>query len=152
LERKEGIVAGAAAALALYTLALIVLGPIVSSALTNRTISNTGSVKTIGVGIYQEQACTTSVSSINWGIVSPGSNVDKTVWIRNESNVPATLSKTTSNWNPTNASNYITLSWNYGGQTFSANEVIQVKLTLSVSSTIAGITNFSFDITIIANG
>jgi len=152
LERKEGIVAGAAAALALYTLALIVLGPIVSSALTNRTISNTGSVKSVGVGVYQEQACTTSVSSINWGIVSPGSNVNKTVWIRNESNVPATLSKNTSNWNPTNASNYITLSWNYGGQILSANEVIQVKLTLSVSSTIAGITNFSFDITIIANG
>jgi hypothetical protein len=152
LERKESIVAGAAVALALYTLALSMLGPIVSSALTNnRMISNTGSVKAIGVGVYGEQACTNPVYSINWGILEPGSSVDKTVYIRNEGNTAAKLSMTTSNWNPSNASNYITLTWNYGGQTINVNAVIQVKFTLTVSSSISGITNFSFDITITAS-
>jgi len=151
LERKERIVVGAAVALVAYTLALIVLGPIVSSALTNRTISNVGSVTAIGVGVYWDQACTNPVSTISWGVMPPGSNKNVTVYIRNEGNTAAWLSMTKSNWNPSNASNYMTLNWDYGGQILNANEVVQVKLTLTVSSSITGITNFSFDITITAN-
>jgi len=151
LERKEGVVVGAAAALVLYTLALGLLGPVVSSALMNRTISNTGSIKAIGVGVYWDQACTNPVSSINWGILEPGSNVNRTVYIRNEGNTAARLAMATSNWSPSNASSYIALSWDYGGQTLNASEVIQVTLTLSVSANIAGITSFSFDITITAS-
>ena len=152
MQRKEGIVAGAAVALILYTLSLGLLGPMVSAALRNQTISNTGSVKAIGVGVYWDQSCTDAVTSINWGILEPDSNVTRTLYIRNEGNTEATLSMVTSNWNPSNASDYMTLTWDYGDQTLNANEVIEVKLTLSVSANIAGITSFSFDITIAANG
>jgi hypothetical protein len=153
MERKESMVVGAAAALVLYTLALTVFGPLVSSAITsNKTVSNSGSVKGVGVGVYLDQACTNAVSSITWGTLDPGSNVNRTVYIRNEGNTAATLSIATSNWNPTSASSYMTLSWNYGGQTLSVNQVVQVRLTLSVSSSVTGITNFSFDITITASG
>jgi hypothetical protein len=151
LVKKESIVVGAAAALVLYTLALVALGPVVSSALTgSKTVSNAGSVKGVGVGIYSDQACTSAISSINWGMIDPGSNVNKTVYIRNEGTTTATLSMTTSNWNPANASSYMTLSWNYGGQSLNVNQVIQIKLTLSVSVSVKGITSFSFDITITA--
>jgi hypothetical protein len=152
LEKKESLVIGAASALVIYTLALVTLGPIVSSALTNTTISNSGSVGAVGVGVYWDQACTNSVTSIDWGVVEPGTNVDKTVYIKNEDNSAVTLSLTTSNWNPPNASNYMTLSWSYEGQSVSAADVIQVVLTLSVSANISGITSFSFDITVTANG
>ena len=152
MDRKEGIVFVASLALVLYTLTLSVIGPAASAVLRNRTISNAGSVKTIGVGVYWDQALTNPVASINWGTLEPGSNVNRTVYIRNEGNSAATLSKATSNWNPANASNYMTFSWDYGGQTLSVNQVVQVKLTLAVSQNIAGITSFSFDITIAANG
>jgi hypothetical protein len=152
LERKEGIVAGAAVALVLYTLSLSVLGPTVLAALRNQTISNTGSVMTIGVGVYLDQGCANPVTSINWGNLEPGSNVNRTVFIRNEGNTAATLSMTTSNWSPPSASDYMTLSWDYKGQTIAVNEVKQVKFTLAVSSSITGITSFSFDITIAASG
>ena len=152
LERKESVVLGAAVALVLYTLALSAIGPVASAALRNRTISNAGSVKTIGVGVYWDQALTNPVASINWGTLEPGLNVNRTVYIRNEGNTAATLNMTTSNWNPSNASSYMTLSWDYAGQTLSVNEVRQVKLTLFVSASITGITDFSFDITIAANG
>jgi len=109
-------------------------------------------VKGIGVGVYWDQACTNAVSSISWGLIDPGSNVNKTIYVRNEGNTVATLSLTTSNWNPTTASSYMTLSWNYDGQTLSVNQVVQVKLTLAVSLGVTGITNFSFDITITAVG
>jgi len=152
LERNESIVVGAAIALVMYTLALSMLGPVASALLANRTVSNTGTVKAVGVGVYWDQALTNPVSSINWGTLEPGSSVNKTVFIRNEGNTGATLSMTTSNWNPSGASSYMTLSWNYGGQTLSAGQVVQVRFTLSVSSSITGITGFSFDITIAASG
>jgi len=152
LERKEIVVIGAAVALILYTTVLGALGPVMSAVQSNRTISNAGSVKAIGVGVYWDQACTNPVASIGWGTIDPGSSVNKTVYIKNTGNNAATLSLATSNWNPTNASNYMTLRWDYNGQPVNANAVIQVKLTLSVSSAVSGITNFSFDITIVASG
>ena len=151
MERKEGIVAGAAVALVLYTLSLSLFGPVVSAALRNQTISNAGSVKAIGVGVYWDQVCTSTVSSIDWGIMEPGANVNKTVYIRNEGNALARLTIAASNWNPSSASSYMTLSWDYGGQILNVGEVVQVKLTFSVSSDITGITSFSFDITITAS-
>jgi len=153
VERKESVVVGATIALVLYTLALTVFGPSVSSVLTsNKTLSNTGSLKGVGVGIYSDQACTTPISSVNWGTIDPGSNANKTIYIRNEGNTAATLSMVASNWNPATASSYMTLSWNYSGQTLSVNQVVQVRLTVSVLSSVTGITNFSFDITITATG
>jgi hypothetical protein len=152
LERKEGIIVGAAVALILYTFSLSLFGPSVLAALSNRTITNAGTVKTVGVGVYWDQALTNPVSSISWGTIEPGLNVNKTVYIRNEGNTAATLSMETSNWSPASASSYMTLSWNYGGQTLAVNAVRQVTFTLAVSSSITGITSFSFDITITANG
>ena len=152
MERKETMVVGAAVALVLYTLALSAIGPAASAIMRNRTISNAGSVKTIGVGVYWDQALNNPVASVNWGTLEPGSNVNRTVFIRNEGNTAATLSMTTSNWNPSNASSYMTLSWDYAGQTLAVDEVRQVRFTLAVSSSISGITSFSFDITIAANG
>ena len=144
--------AGAAVALVLYTLSLSIFGPMVAAALRNQTISNAGSVKAIGVGVYWDQACASTVSSIDWGVIEPGMNVNKTVYIRNEGNLAATLNMTTSGWNPSSAWSFMTLSWDYGGQTLAVNEVKQVKLTLAVSPSITGITTFSFVITIAANG
>ena len=152
LERKEGIVVGAALAVVIYALALSMISQVMSLSQANRTVSNAGSIKGIGVGIYQDQNCTTPVSSIDWGFLDPGANATKAVYIRNEGNSAATLSKTTSNWSPSNASSYISLNWNYGGQTLTVNQVIPVVFTLSVSSSISGITNFSFDITVTAIG
>lgn len=53
------------------------------------------------------------------------------------------------NWNPANASTYVGLAWNREGQTVSVGSVLTANLSLSVSSSIAGITNFSFDMVIV---
>lgn len=151
VEKYDAIVAKATFALVIYVLALSTVGSVMSAMQTNETISNVGSVKGVGVGVYWDSACTNAVSSINWGILNPGSSKDETIYIRNEGNTTVTLAMTTSNWNPSNASDYITLNWNYNGQPFEVGEVIQVTLTLSVSSSIEGITSFSFDITLTAS-
>lgn len=86
------------------------------------------------------------------GTIDPGSNKTATVYLRNEGKAAATLSEAVQNWNPSTASSYITLNWNYAGQTLRVNQVLPIKLTLVVSPTVSGITNFSFDTMITAIG
>jgi len=111
-----------------------------------------GTVKAVGVGVFWDSNCTDPVSFIDWGMVEPGSMNNVTVYVRNEGNVAASISVATDNWTPSNASNYLALSWNYVGQLFDPLEVVQVTLTLTVSSSIEGIQSFSFDIIISISG
>ena len=139
-------------ALSVALLSLGILVTVAGSTIVSYVmISNTGNVKTVGVGVYWDAACTNKVSSIGWGAIEPGSTKNVTVYIRNEGTSSVTLSMSTSNWSPSSASAYISLSWDYSGKVLSPNEAVQVKLTLSISSSITGITNFSFDITISAS-
>ena len=115
----------------------------------NRTISSQGTVNSIGVGVYWESGCVNNISSISWGYIEPGSSKNVTIYIRNEGNIPMTLNMTDDNWSPSSASTYITLGWNREGNQIDADSVVETVLTLSVSSSIIDINNFSFDITII---
>ena len=115
-------------------------------------LSSVGTVKALGVGVYWDSGCSQTVSSIDWGSAEPGAVKNVTVYIRNEGNAPVTLSLQTANWNPPNAADYISLSWNYDGQTIGSNQVAAVTLSLSISSNIQGITTFSFDIVVVGSG
>lgn len=111
-------------------------------------ITNTGIIKALKVSVYEDPECTKNVTAINWGVLEPSDVALYTIYIKNEGNTPLTLSMTTNNWNPENAAGYITLAWNREGTKLNASSVIQATLTLTVSSNIAGITNFSFEIII----
>jgi hypothetical protein len=115
-------------------------------------LQSVGTVKALGVGVYWDSGCSQTVSSIDWGLAEPGAVKNVTVYMRNEGNAPITLSLQTANWNPVNATNYISLSWDYGGQAIGVNQVVAVTLSLSISSNIEGITTFSFDIVIVGSG
>jgi len=126
-------------------------GTVMGTLLGQVTLPNLGTVKAMGVGVYWDSGCSNSVTSVNWGTVSPGSTNDVTVYIKNEGNAAETLSSTAENWNPSGASAYMSLSWDYAGQVVDVGDVVQVTLSLSVSDTIEGITSFSFDIVIIGS-
>jgi len=116
-----------------------------------QSVPSTGNVKAVGVGVYSDSGCNNNVTSIDWGFLEPGTTINKTVYIRNNGNVPVTLNITTNGWNPISAHDYITLSWNREGYvlgTGQSTRVAQAFLTLSVSSNTTGITSFSFDIII----
>jgi hypothetical protein len=152
LKRNEFTVAIATLILLVYTLTLSVVSQVASQSLIDRTIGNKGSVKAIGVGVYWDENCTNEVSFIDWGVIEPGFSENVTVYIRNEGNSLTSLSMETTNWNPSNASQFITLNWDYNGQQINPNEVIKVTFTLSVSASIEGITSFSFDLVIVGSG
>ncbi len=107
-----------------------------------------GSVKGINIGIYLDQVCTTPVESIQWGSLEPGATANKTLHIRNEGDTNTTLTMTLANWNPTASPDYISINWNYTGQTLNINQVIPITFTLHITENIQGITDFTFDITI----
>jgi len=138
--------------IAIMGVAASVLGGLV---VTN-TVHNTGNITvsppppSVQLGVYQDSGCTTGLSSISWGTLNPGSTATATIYLRNEGNVPVTLSVSAGNWNPASASSYFTLTWNRAGYVLAVNASVQAVLSLTVSSSISGITSFSFDITITA--
>jgi hypothetical protein len=126
------------------------IGVAISAVQISKTLSDLGSLKIIGANIYWDSACTNQTSSINWGLLNPGSSETLQLYVENTGNAPVTLSMTVQDWNPSTAQSYMSLNWNYASQTLSPGQVLPVGLTLTVSSTVSGISNFSFDTTITA--
>jgi hypothetical protein len=140
-------------------LAVAVMGLVISALgalVVTRTFSNTGNIKvvtpspSVQLGVYSDSGCTTALSSVSWGTLDPGSTATATAYLKNEGNVPVTLSIQASNWNPASAQNYFTLTWNRNGYVLAVGASVQAVLSLAVSSSISNVTNFSFDITITA--
>ena len=116
------------------------------------TLPALGTLRTVGVGVYWDNGCSNIITSVDWGVLEPGATKHVQVYIKNEGTDPMTLSLETESWNPSGASSYISLTWDYGSQLLAVHEVVQVLLTLTVSDTIEGITGFSFDIVITGSG
>jgi len=153
----QRVTIGAVLAIAIMGVVASALGVLVA----NRTIPNTGNIRvvtpppppppqTVQLGIYSDSGCTTVLSSISWGTLDPGGSTSATAYLKNEGNVQVMLSMTYGNWTPSSASSYFTLSWDRQSYVLSVGSVVQATLTLSVSSSISGITTFSFDIIITA--
>ena len=92
------------------------------------------------------------MTEIDWGTLLPGDAAKRPVYIRNEGDVPVTLFLSTEAWNPPEAEQYMALSWNYTGAKIAVGNGIDVELQLRIFSNCTGITSFSFDIVITAEG
>jgi hypothetical protein len=118
----------------------------------SQSVSSSGTVTAVNVGVYSDSACTQTLTSINWGTIAPGGSVTSTIYVKNTGNVQITLSMTKTNWNPPGADGPITLTWNKEATTLSAGASTAATLTLTVSSSISGITTFSVNIVITGTG
>jgi hypothetical protein len=154
-KRAKQILTLIALMLITVTVSSLMTAQVLSAGQANRTLSNKGSIgtlQTVGVEVYTDASLTGKVTLISWGTLSPGTQSSFSIYIRNEGNTPVTLSQSVSNWNPSNAATYLTLAWNYTGQTLGAGQGMQVTLTLAVSTSISGITDFSFGINVVGTG
>ena len=151
MKKQDKIVVIATILFLSYTLSLSLLGPVVSSLQTNKTIGSSGSIRAIGVGVYSDSGCTTPLKSLNWGTISPNSTQNIMCYVKNTGNTTLTLSMSASNWNPANCTKFMTISWNLQNATLNAGQNKQAAFTLAVSPSIQGITNFSFNVTIIGS-
>lgn len=115
---------------------------------TSQTVPASGTITGINVGVYTDSACTLNCTSIDWGTLAPGNSTSKTIYIKNTGNIPVTLSLATSNWVPSNANTYLTLTWNRASYVLSAGASVSASLTLTASASAGSITTFSFNIII----
>jgi len=134
--------------------ALGLLGSLVASGVlvTSRTIRISGVLASANLGVYSDSACMQSLASVDWGSVSLGGTVSRTVYVKNLGTSQVVLSLTKSNWSPPSANGPVTVSWNREGATLNAGQVASATLTLSVSSSASGFTSFSVDAVITGTG
>jgi hypothetical protein len=117
-----------------------------------RDIPGSGSIRGVGVGVYGDSLCENPISSVDFGLLDPGSQKDFTFYLRNEGNTDLSLSMTVKNWIPAEAADYMSLDWNQEGQLIRSGQIISCVITLSVSTNIQDITSYSLTITITATG
>jgi len=149
---KEAIITGAMIILLTYTLGLSLVSQAFPATQTTRTLSSAGSIQiqtTAEIGVYSNYQCTTPLTSLAWGTLEPGGSQAIVCYIKNEGNTALTLSMYPTGWNPAEAADYLTFTWNYNGASISPGASVQVTFTLSVDESIEGITSFSFDVTIV---
>jgi len=147
--KLEKLVAAAAVSLIVYTLALSLFNTAASPPAKNKRVSSGGAVRAhLPIAVYSDPQGNQTLLSIEWGVLEPAQSKNVTCYIQNLDKTPLTLSFITQNWNPPEASNYINLSWNYGGQLVNASQIVGITFTISVSTNIPDITDFSFDIVI----
>ena len=151
--RKEAVLASSMIVLVVYTLSLSFVSQAYTQGQNSKTLSSSGNIQiqtSEGIGVYQNSLATQPLNSLSWGTLQPGESQGITIYVKTEGSSAVNLSLLTSNWSPANAQTYLALSWNYNNQPINPNEVAQVTLTLNVDPNIEGITNFSFDVTIVS--
>ena len=122
----------------------LLVGAVIGASLVR--IRNVGTIRAIGVEVYADEELTTVLHEIAWGTLDPGESRSFNAWVKNTGNDAQKLILWTESWNPTNAQDSITLTWNYDNSWIGAGASIPVVFTLSVDPNITDIVNFSFDI------
>ena len=111
-----------------------------------RIMNSSGIVAGVNLDVYADSAGTTLLTRVDWGLLYPSDTITQELYIRNTGNQATTLQLETANWSPSQASAYLTLSWDYGNELVQPDETIRVTLSLTLASDVQDIQDFSFDI------
>jgi hypothetical protein len=138
---------------AFVTAALIaVIGFALAAQYFQVEIPTIGNIVTVNVAVFSDPTCTTQIVMIDWGTLAPGESKTIICYIKSLSNVDSSFSMSIANWNSTQASLYLSVSWNREGYLAKPNEVVPASFTLLVDSAVQNVTGFSFDVIISATG
>lgn len=118
----------------------------------SQNVSSTGTVTAVNVGVYTSSTCDMPLTSIDWGTLAPGDSTTFTFYVKNTGNTQITLSMTKTDWSPSGANGPITITWNRESTTLAPGASTSATLTLSVSSGISGISEFSVNIVVTGTG
>ena len=131
-------------------IAAVLMRQVIISNVCNIVIVTPPPPPELKVKIYEDESCTIALTEIDWGTLNPPDSKSLTAYVKNYGDVPFNMTLSTQNWNPAEGGTYMTLSWNYTGQTVSVSEVLLVTFTLDVDSGISE-GSFNFDILITAS-
>jgi hypothetical protein len=138
-------------AVAAFAVAAVVLvGLCLAALLYQARIPASGVLKAVGLEVYEDQACTVKLESIDWGLLAPGESKTITCCVKSSSTVDTELFLTSESWNPAVAAGFINVSWDREGTVLAAGTVAAAKLTLHIDTAISGIEAFNGIIVITA--
>ena len=118
-----------------------------------RRISSTGSVVGVGVNVrlFWDPECTQEIDNINWGYLTPGDTIKKTIFIKNISSSSKTISINIEEWNPANLYQYFSFQLSCENEVLEPGDVLMGDIILTISQNIQNIYDFSFIIVIEGN-
>jgi hypothetical protein len=148
--RFKNINNGVTIVIILTTIAIALTSTTYAALSVSQNVHSTGSVNVSpNLGVYSDIYCQHHASTINWGNITPGSNITRVVYIKNTGGgVSLSLSMSTSNWNPASANGPMIISWDQEGTKLAPGQSVAATLKLSTSSSIDDVTNFNVQITI----
>jgi hypothetical protein len=114
----------------------------------SQTISSSGIIVSTNISLWKDANCTQNLTAILWGTLTPNQTTSCACYIRNEGATNAKLNMTSSSWNPSNTSSYMSFSWNREAYVLLPSSSVQAIFTLNIFSNITGITSFSFNIVV----
>jgi hypothetical protein len=127
--------------------AIIIVTVMMTNALSllqsSAPLTHNGTIETLNVSVFQDSACTQSLSTLNWGKLRPGTSANRTIYVKNTGNAAVTLNMTVTSWNPSAAASCITLTWNRQGTILSQGNSVSALLVLSISANVNGFTDFT---------
>jgi hypothetical protein len=83
---------------------------------STKTIPSSGTLNAFKVGVYTDDQFYNPVSTIAWADLNPGESTSQTVYVRNEAgDLSVKLSLSNSSWTPSNANEYLNITWNQQG-------------------------------------
>jgi hypothetical protein len=150
--KKLGVQGRDARFLALLVLLSMLLGVAIAQLTSQQGIASSGTIKLIGVSLFWDKACTSKVTSITWGLITPGTTTNKYVYVRNDGTGTGTLSMSYGNWTPTAAVSYFKLEWNCSSYGLIRNALVCAKLALTTQLNVTGVKDFNFVILLQAAG
>jgi len=138
--------------------AVTLIGALAGSLVTYALLSGSvrvptrAQVKCVGVDVFSDANCTVRMTQIDFGFLDPGQTKNYSVYVKSQSNVEMTLTMTTEDWNPSNATAVVGLSWDCQGRQVSAGTVVLANFTLTMSQTTDGLSDFTFTIVFTGSG
>lgn len=137
---------GAATVIAL-TLAALVLVLVTSGLLTaNQNVPAGGTISAVNLGVYSDSGCTQALTTIAFGMVTPGTQVTQTIYIKNTGNIAENLTMAVNSWSPANAGTYLTITWSPTSSTLAAGASTSATLTLTATSSAGALSTFNVNI------
>ncbi len=154
VQRKLSGLAIISVIFAIFVFMLTVYGAInVSTSVNSSGSIVTSTPASSALGLYSDSACTVPLAPIDWGSLSPGATITRYVYIKNvQGSSSLTLNMATSDWTPERANGPMTLTWNRQSTVLAPGQSTVATVTLTVSSSIAGITSFGVQILISGTG
>lgn len=110
---------------------------------TTQQVPASGTISAINLGVYSDSGCTTPLTAVSFGMVTPGTQVTQTIYLKNTGNIAENLTMTTNTWSPANAGTYLTVTWSPTSSTLAAGASTSATVTLTASSSAGALSTFN---------